>query len=85
VYSIETSKEAARALGRMPSDLRTLVLAKVQAVAADPHGRHANVKRLQGRPEFRLRVHDWRVLYRLVEDRLVLLVVKVGPRGEVYE
>ncbi len=46
MYSIETSNEAAKALGRMPRDLRTLVLAEVQAVATDPHSPHANVKRL---------------------------------------
>jgi mRNA interferase RelE/StbE len=43
------------------------------------------VSRLQGRPEYRLRVQDWRVIYRLVDDRIVLLVIKIGARGQVYE
>ena len=46
---------------------------------------HNNVTRLQGRPEFRLRVHDCRVIYRVMDDRIVLLVIKIGSRGQVYE
>ena len=36
------------------------------------------MKRLQGRPEFGLRVHDWPVVYRVPDDRVVLLVIKIG-------
>ncbi len=38
-----------------------------------------------GRPESRLRVQDWRVIYRLLDDRLLLVIIKIGSRGEVYE
>ena len=40
---------------------------------------------MQGRPEFRLRVQDWRVIYRLFDDRVVMLIIKIGGRGQVYE
>ena len=55
------------------------------SVAADPCGAHNNVKRLRGRPEYRLRLHDWRVVYRVLDDRVGLLVIKIGTRGQVYE
>lgn len=69
----------------MPRNIRGLIRSKVEAIAANPRDRHMNVTRLQGRPEFRLRVQDWRVIYRLVDDRVVLLVIKIGARGQVYE
>lgn len=85
MHSIEFSAAADKTLARMPRDLRTLVLKKIEAVAVDPHAQHNNVTRLQGRPEFRLRVQDWRVIYRVLDDRVVLLVIKIGARGQVYE
>ena len=85
MHSIEYSHEAAKALARMPRDVRLLVQSKVEQVAVDPYGRHNNVTRLQGRPEFRLRVQDWRVIYRVLDDRVVLLIIKIGVRGQVYE
>lgn len=72
-------------MARMPRNLRELVIEKIEAVARDPHAPNANVTRLQGRPEFRLRVQDWRVIYRVDNGRLVLLVIKIGSRGQVYE
>jgi mRNA interferase RelE/StbE len=85
MHSVEFAKEAAKALARMPRDLQALVQKKIGAVAADPYAQHNNVTRMQGRPEYRLRVHDWRVIYRVLDDRVVLLVIKIGGRGQVYE
>ena len=85
MYSIEFTREATKALSRMPRDLRALVLEKIELVAVNPHAPHNNVTRLQGRPEFRLRVQDWRVIYRVLDDRVVLLIIKIGGRGQVYE
>lgn len=42
--------------------------------------------KMQGNPEaWRVRVGDWRIIYRIEDDRLVVLVVKVAVRGGVYE
>jgi mRNA interferase RelE/StbE len=79
------SREAAKALDKMPRNVREMVMGKIEAVASNPYAAHNNVTRLQGRPEFRLRVQDWRVIYRLLDDRVVMLVIKIGGRGQVYE
>ena len=85
MYSIEFARDAQKTLVRLPKDVRNLLRAKIEQVAANPYGMHNNVTRLQGRPEFRRRVHDWRVIYRVMDDRIVLLVIKIGSRGQVYE
>jgi len=85
MYSVEFTKAALKTMGAMPRDLRTLVLHKIKDVANNPLGAaHNNITRLVGRPEYRLRVHDWRVIYRVLDDRVVLLVIKIGTRGQVY-
>lgn len=85
MHSIEYSREAIKVLEKMPRNLRELVVRKIEAVADAPYATHPNVTRLQGRPEFRLRVQDWRVIYRVLDDRVVMLVIKIGGRGQVYE
>jgi mRNA interferase RelE/StbE len=63
---------------------RARVKAKIEALARDPFGA-ANVKQLVGEPGYRLRVGDWRVIYDVDSGRLVVRVLKIGPRGGVYE
>jgi len=77
---IRLSKSAARALLR--SDKRTLLRTKVGELADDPLSQSANVKRLQGRPEYRLRVQDWRIIFH-IEDG-ILWIDDIGPRGSIY-
>lgn len=78
---IRFSKTAARALLR--SNKRALIRQKIDELAADPLALSANIKRLAGRPEYRLRIQDWRVLFRIEDD--VLWIDDIAPRSSVYE
>ena len=77
---IRFSKSAMRALLR--SDKRTLIRAKLDELAAEPLSQSANVRKLQGRSEYRLRVQDWRVIFRMEDG--VLWIDDIGPRGSIY-
>ena len=84
MHSIEFSHEALKTLTKMPRNARDLVKAKLADLAADP-AQARNVKKLVGRPGYRLRVGDWRVIYELESGRLVVRVLEIGPRGGVYQ
>jgi mRNA interferase RelE/StbE len=84
MHSIEYTKQAVKALAAMPNTTRELVKAKIQALAANPTGA-TNAKKLVGRPGYRLRVGDWRVIYTLDSGRLVVLVLEIGTRGGSYK
>lgn len=85
MYVVEYSREADKVLTNMARNVREQVIAKIEELARDPYAANNNVRRLRGRREYRLRVQDWRVIYRVLDDRLVLLVIKIGTRGQVYE
>ncbi len=84
MHSIEYTKPAIKVMAAMPRSVRELVKSKIEGLARDPFGA-ANVKQLVGEPGYRLRVGDWRVIYDVDSGRLVVRVLKVGPRGGVYE
>lgn len=78
---IRFSKSAARSLLR--SDKRVLLRQKIDDLAHDPLSMSANVKRLVGRSEYRLRVQNWRVIFRIEDD--VMWIDDIAPRGAAYE
>lgn len=84
MYNIAFSKQASKTLLKMPRNVAVLIREKLEHIAEDPYAPQANVTRLQNRPGFRLRVGDWRVIYDLRTDQLMILVLKIAPRGEVY-
>ena len=78
-------KAAAKVLSRMQPKLAASILRKMEAIAGDPMGRHANVETMQGlKNAFRLRQGDWRVIYEIDSEIHAVRVTKVGPRGQVY-
>jgi len=78
---VVVSKVANRALRR--AHKRALIVQKIEELAHDPEALRPNVKRLRGRPGFRLRIQDWRVLFR-IEDG-TLFIDEIEPRGSAYE
>jgi len=85
MYTIEYSKEARRALKTMPRNTASLIVEKVAALAIDPMAPNNNVKKLTNHPGYRLRVGDWRVIYLIHEQALLIAVVRIAPRGDVYQ
>jgi mRNA interferase RelE/StbE len=85
VYKITYTTQSAKALLKMPRNTANLIREKLEQVAIDPLATIPNAKKLQGRPGYRLRVGDWRVIYEINKDQVVIIVMKIAPRGEVYK
>lgn len=85
MYEVLRSKEADKALRRMPKNVALRIIGKIEALAVDPHAQNNNVKKLQGSPYFRLRVGDFRVIYEIQDERLVILLIAVRSRGGAYD
>ena len=84
MYNIHFTKQVYKTLRKTPQDIVKRMREKLEQIATDPYAKHANVTKLQNRPGYRLRIGDWRVIYDVEDEKLIILVLKVGPRGEVY-
>ncbi|MEN9896032.1 MAG: hypothetical protein RIR97_1884 [Pseudomonadota bacterium] len=80
---IAYSKKALQTLRRIPTNESSRIRGKIEQYAKDPETLATNVKMLQGRVGYRLRVGDWRVIFD--ENDVVIDVIAIGPRGSVYE
>jgi mRNA interferase RelE/StbE len=82
-YEIEWRRSALRKLGKLDPQIARRLKAAVEALSVDP--RPAGVVALRGLPgALRLRVGDWRIVYEVRDSVLVVLVVDLGHRSEVY-
>jgi len=81
---ITFSKQADKVLRRMPRNVALVIAGKIKELAESPL-RMRNVKKLTDHPGYRLRVGDWRVIYTVKEEDLLIHIVKIKSRGEVYK
>ncbi|MCP4360710.1 MAG: type II toxin-antitoxin system RelE/ParE family toxin [Chloroflexi bacterium] len=84
MYEVTYLKQAERKLLKMPRNLSKRIRKKLGQIAENPYAQHNNVTKLRNHPGYRLRVGDWRVIYEIQDGELIILVVKIAPRGEVY-
>ena len=79
-------KSAVKRLMDLPPRQRAALMMRLTAIAADPFAPHANVKALKGEADaFRLRLGDWRAVYRLDHAAGEMRVGPIEPRGSVYQ
>jgi mRNA interferase RelE/StbE len=83
MFRVEFTEEAAAQVEALPRRLARLILRRIEALAADPRPPHS--RQLAGHDHLRrIRSGDYRILYEVSGTRLLVLVVRVAPRGDVY-
>ncbi|MFP5451918.1 MAG: type II toxin-antitoxin system RelE family toxin [Thermoleophilia bacterium] len=81
-YRIELRPAAVRALQKLDPPARRRVQGAIALLADDP--RPPAARPLRGRPAYRVRVGDYRIIYTVTDD-VLLVVVALGHRREVYD
>ncbi|MHB1488189.1 MAG: type II toxin-antitoxin system RelE family toxin [Acidimicrobiales bacterium] len=83
LYRIELRPAAARALRKLDPDVRRRIQGAIAILAQDP--RPPASRALRGRPGYRVRVGNYRIIYTVVDDVLLVVVVALGHRRDVYD
>ena len=81
-YKVEITRKAQKALAKIPQSDFKRVTDAIRKLAQDP--RPPGCKQLTGRNAWRIRAGDYRVLYEVRDAQLVVIVVRVGHRRDVY-
>jgi len=81
-YSLRIRRSAAKEIEALPPKDRRRVVARIESLA--DNARPPGSEKLSGEEKYRLRQGDYRILYEIIDADLVVTVVKVGNRRDVY-
>jgi mRNA interferase RelE/StbE len=82
-YRIELRPAAVRVLKKLDPPIRRRIQGAITLLAEEP--RPPAARALRGRPGLRIRVGDYRIVYTVADDVLLIVVVTVGHRRDVYD
>lgn len=82
-YRIVIKKSAAKEIERIEEKDRTRIIEKIRSLSEDPHP--VGSKKLCGQEKYRIRLGNYRILYQVKNEKLIINVVKVGHRRDIYK
>ncbi len=84
IYRIQLSGRAERQLRKLVPNIQSLIGTAIDTLAIAP--RPVGAKKLKGEENvYRIRVRDYRIVYEIHDDELIVLVIKIAHRREVYQ
>ena len=81
-YAVDILRSAQKQLGSINRQDQPRIISAIQALSDIP--RPQGCQKLSGRPAWRIRVGSYRIIYEIHDDKLLVLVVTIGHRREVY-
>lgn len=82
MYSLIYSKEFLKQLRKLPKQVQIRIISTLERIKIRPY---PHVKKLVSNPYFRLRVGEYRVILDIVKNKLMILVLEVGHRKNIYK
>lgn len=83
IYGVEFTKSAAKELSKLQPQLSIRILRALNTLRRDP--RKGSVRPMVGSTSWRLRVGDYRIIYDILDRKLVVLVLRIRHRRDAYK
>jgi mRNA interferase RelE/StbE len=81
-YSVLIKRSAAKELERLPDKIRRQVVSRIAALAVQP--RPTGCEKLTGEDLYRIRQGDYRIVYSIADAELIVHVIRIANRRDVY-
>lgn len=82
MYQIVIDKKALKQLGKIPSPHFNRIIKAIHQLANNP--RPVGYIKLTGRPGYRIRIGDYRVIYKIEDKILSIFIIDIGDRKDIY-
>ncbi len=82
MYKVQVERKAQKKLAKIPSPYYVNIKTAILNLANNP--RPQGCKKLKGRDGYRIRVADYRVIYEIHDDVLLVQVIDLGHRKDIY-
>ena len=82
MYRLEIKRSVVKEIKRLPSRIQQQVQAAIHGLVIDP--RPDGCKKLKGANQYAIRISEYRVIYEIDDDRLIVLVLRARHRRDVY-
>ncbi|MDG5790148.1 type II toxin-antitoxin system RelE/ParE family toxin [Evansella sp. AB-P1] len=85
-YKVKIRKPAAKYYQKLSPKLKEKVKEVINQLSVNPYS-IPNVKPLEGssHDDYRIRLGSLRILYRVHNDQLLIIIIDIGPRGDIYK
>jgi mRNA interferase RelE/StbE len=81
-YRVEIAESASKSITKLHSQVALRVRNAILSLAQNP--RPHGVKKLQGENAYRLRVGDYRIVYTINDRHVLVIIIRVGHRRDIY-
>ena len=85
MYELQYRRQARNYLARLPFKIKSRIVEKLHELQANPDDSNLDVDKLKGGLGYRLRIGTYRIIYTRNDDELVIEVVRIRPRGNIYK
>lgn len=82
-YKVVLSKKVEKQLDKLSDKIVNPILESIDSLAKNP--RPSGCKKLKSREGYRIRVGDYRVIYEIIDKELIVDVIAIGNRKDVYQ
>ena len=82
-YTILLSKKAQKQLDKLSDHIAEPIFVAISELAENP--RPSGCKKLKGREGYRIRIGNYRVIYAIFDDELVVDIITLGHQKDIYE
>jgi mRNA interferase RelE/StbE len=81
-WTVKIEREAEKVLEKLDAQLQKRIVNKLRQLESNPRGQGAI--KLTGAPKWRIRVGDYRIIYDIQDSVLIVTVIKIGHRRDIY-